>query len=81
MRISNKKKLTRLLDGSVFYRKESIKVLTMIKIPVIINLVAAKHKHVTAMKKIKLIVDSKSVISYNKIAVIRAKVTLSALKK
>ena len=48
--------------------------------PVIINLVAAKHKHVTAMKKIKLIVDSESTMSYNKIAVTRMKVTLSREK-
>ena len=48
--------------------------------PVIINLVAAKHKHVTAMRKIKLIVDSESTMSYNKIAVTRMKVTLSREK-
>ena len=46
----------------------------------IINLVAAKHKHVSAMKKIKLIVDSESTMSYNKIAVTRMKVTLSRKK-
>jgi hypothetical protein len=50
----------------------------MMQNPVIINLVAAKHKHVTAMRKIKLIVDSESTMSYNKIAVIRVKVTLSS---
>ena len=52
----------------------------MMQKPVIINLVAAKHKHVTAMKKIKLIVDSESTMSYNKIAVTRMKVTLSREK-
>lgn len=52
----------------------------MMQKPVIINLVASKHKHVTAMKKIKLIVDSESTMSYNKIAVTRMKVTLSREK-